>query len=102
MPPDADLQRFAQGLHKTRSGMRLRLAFHESRIALQQLERLRRLGGDHDGRSIASWRSAYIRACEHASAALDDLFDLHQWPPDNGRDRGYYWQPPRWQPRRTR
>ena len=89
---DADLQRFAHGLNQTKSGLRLRLAMHEGAIAVNQIERLQRLGGNV-GRAVDSWRRAYIRASEHGSKAIDDLWNQHQWPTDGARTRDYEWQP---------
>jgi len=90
---DQDLQRFAEGLHQTKAGFRLRMAIHESHIAISQIERLRSLGGPHRMAAIDSWQQAYIRACDVAANAIDQLWDSHQWPTDGARVRGYVWHP---------
>jgi hypothetical protein len=90
---DTDNERFAASLNQTRPGLRLRLAMHESRIAIAQIERLRRLGGTRMNSAIHSWRRSYIASCDRASEAIDQLFDQHQWPADGARDRRYEWRP---------
>jgi hypothetical protein len=91
---DQDLKRFKDGLGSTRHGLRLRMAIHEGRIAVQQIRRLEQLG-QKGGRAIDSWRRAYIRACEHASTAIDVLFDEHAWPEDGARERRFEYTPPK-------
>jgi hypothetical protein len=90
---DRDLQRFANGLNTTQSGYRLRLATHESRIAVSQIERLRQLGGRDRAQAIDSWQRAYIKASDNAAKAIDALWDAYQWPTDGARARGFHWQP---------
>lgn len=90
---DADIERFEAGLHATRHGLRLRLAIHEGNIAVNQIERLRFLGA-RSSAAIASWRRAYIKACETASQAIDALWEEHRWPADGARERSYQYQPP--------
>jgi hypothetical protein len=90
---DADLQRFEAGINQTKSGMRLRMAVHEARIAVRQIERLQALNNPRYGRAIESWRQAYIHSCEHAAQAIDELWDQHQWPTDGARERRFEWRP---------
>jgi len=90
---DGDAKRFESGLNQTRAGLRLRLAFHESHIAVSQIERLRALGGPHAAKAIDTWRRAYVKACDHAAQAIDVLWNEHQWPSDGGRTRHYEWRP---------
>lgn len=93
---DADLKRFERGLNQTRSGLRLRLAMHEGLIAVKQIARLQQLNDPRGGQSaVDSWRRAYIKACNHASEAIDTLFNEHQWPEDGARDRRYEYRPKR-------
>lgn len=92
---DADLHRFeADGLNQTKSGLRLRLAVHEGRIAVAQIR-----GGLVGPRRLSAaaletWRQSYIRASNCAAQAIDELWNDYQWPPDAGRERRYTWQPP--------
>lgn len=90
---DADLERFTTGLHVTRHGLRLRLAMHEGNIAVNQIERLRYLGGKYVG-AIETWQRAYIKACNSASEAIDALWDGYQWPADGARNRRWEYRPP--------
>lgn len=89
---DADIRRFELGLNQTRPGLRLRLAMHEGRIAIQQIDRLERLGGPRKS-AIESWRRAYIAASNRAAIAIDELWDLHQWPTDGARNRRFEFRP---------
>lgn len=89
---DADLRRFTLGLHTTRHGLQLRMAMHEGKIAVHQIERLTFLGG-RTANAIDTWRRAYIKACNNASEAIDALWDQHHWPADAGRDRRFEWRP---------
>lgn len=91
--PDEDLKRFARGLNQTRAGLRLRLAIHESRIAIAQIRRLKHLG-PRSARAIESWRRAYIQASDSAAQAIDSLWDEHEWPADGARDRSFEWKIP--------
>jgi len=109
--PDADLIRFERELGTTRAGMQLRMANHEARIAVFQIEKVRsdlqrllnesqagdgwqvrakRLRGD-----LTTWQRAYIKACDRASEAIDALWDSHQWPADCARVRSFDWRPTR-------
>lgn len=99
---DVDAQRFAEGLNRTAPGMRLRLAIHEGKIAVAELQRLRRdmaAATDLDSwrkvhyRDLDSWRRAYIRSCTNASQAIDDLWEQFRWPMDAGRARAWLWVP---------
>lgn len=87
-----DAERFAGGLHRTQAGFALRLAIHEGRVAVQQITRLSRLGGVRRAYAIDTWRRAYIKACNRASTAIDELWDAHQWPSDGARNRSYEWK----------
>lgn len=89
---DADLKRFTLGLHNTRHGLRLRLAMHEGNIAINQIERLKYLGGRYTG-AIETWQRAYIKACNTASEAIDALWDQHRWPADGARNRRWEYRP---------
>jgi hypothetical protein len=89
---DADIERFHTELHATRHGLRLRMAIHESNIAVYQIERLRLLGG-HTQRAIETWRVAYIKSCNSASLAIDALWDEYRWPTDASRDRNFVFHP---------
>ena len=96
--PDPDLKRFQAELERTRPGMRLRLAIHESNIAVKKIRALR--ASFRRSTNLAShsdvtegWRRAYIAACNRASMAIDDLWNQHQWPEDGARNRYYEWRP---------
>lgn len=89
---DQDEKRFTAELKDTPDGLKLLMAIHEMRIACGQIERLRRLGGNVS-RAIDSWRRAYVRAGDHASQAVDRLWDRYQWPAYGARDRRYEWRP---------
>jgi hypothetical protein len=89
---DHDLKRFEDELKDTGDGLKLRLAMHEAKIAVHQIARLRRVGGPAL-RAVESWRVAYIRACDHASQAVDRLWNTYQWPQDAARERSYEWRP---------
>ena len=92
---DADDRQFELNLGETRSGLRLKLAIHESRIARQQIARLQVMRGQRSQSAVESWRRAYVAACNRASMAIDELWDAHQWPTDAGRDRRFAWRPAR-------
>jgi hypothetical protein len=68
------------------------MAIHESRIAIEQIERLNYLGQRQRG-AIETWRRAYIKACQAAAEAIDALWDEHRWPEDGARDRRFEWRP---------
>lgn len=91
--PDLDDQRFVNGLNQTKAGLRLRLAFYESSIAVEQVRCYLRLSGPQHRRSVDSWRRAYIRACERASRCIDELWEEHQWPADAARARDFTFTP---------
>jgi hypothetical protein len=91
--PDLDIRRFQNGINQTRSGLRLRLAMHEGRIAVEQIKRLQSLGGRQAALAVETWRHAYIKSCNCASQAIDTLWDEHQWPEDGARDRRFVWRP---------
>lgn len=92
---DVDVERFATGLNQTGSGLRLRLATHEGRIALAQIKRLQSLNDPRPRQQkvIEGWRRVYIHACDRAAQAIDQLWDEHQWPTDGARDRRFTWRP---------
>lgn len=90
---DADDRQFEKELGSTRYGLRLRLAIEEGRVAVQQIRRLQAMNSTRARAAIESWRRAYIGACNRASAAIDELWDAHQWPTQGGRDRRYAWRP---------
>jgi hypothetical protein len=90
---DLDLERFANGLHQTRAGWHLRMAIHEARIAVEQIGRLERRNHPYGAKMINDWRRTYIKACEKASEAIDQLWDKHQWPADGARRRDFEWKP---------
>ncbi len=91
---DVDIERFMTGLNQTRDGLRLRLSMHEGRIAVHQIQRLKSLGGPSVAKAIETWRHAWIKSCDNASNAIDNLWDEHQWPADAARDRRFEWHPP--------
>ncbi len=68
------------------------MAMHEMRIAMIEIGRLQRLRTRDDG-AIETWRRAYIRASDHASQAIDRLWNAHHWPTYAARERSYQWQP---------
>jgi len=89
---DVDTQRFENELGRTPDGMKLRMAMHEARIAAATIAQLYQRGTTR-GRQIESWRRAYTKACEHASQAIDRLWNAHQWPADGARNRLFEWRP---------
>jgi hypothetical protein len=89
---DADLERFQTGLHTTRHGLRLRLAMHEGNIAVRQIERMACLGSRYTS-AIETWQRAYIKACNNASTAIDQLWDEYRWPADAARARDFIYRP---------
>ena len=94
--PDADLTRFEKQLGRTRPGMHLRLAVHESRLAVRQIQKLLAFGAGETDPDLCSWRRAYVAACERASEAIDELWIIHRWPADGARERRYIWTPTPW------
>lgn len=92
---DADLERFATGLNQTKPGLRLRMAVHEGHIAIAQIRRFlpEQALALRERRALESWRQAWIQASNNAAQAIDELWDVHHWPADGARVRGFQWQP---------
>jgi hypothetical protein len=89
---DHDLKRFEDGIKQTPDGLKFLLAMHEARIAISEIDRLRR-ERVRRGLALRSWQLAYIKACDRATEAIDRLWDAYQWPSDAARARGFAWRP---------
>lgn len=86
---DADDKPFKL-LRDTGPGKRLRLAIKEANIARTYIENAVK---NMDEKSLESWRRRYVQCSEHASHAIGQLSQLHQWPPEATHAQNFVWVP---------
>lgn len=89
MLDDADIQYFMRELEHTPVGKRYLNAWQTTRIAPKKigiLVRRRRLGQISPALAemlMGHWRRLYIAYCNRTTTALEELTEIHSWPPES-------------------